>query len=142
MALYEEIGGYDMIHKVNKSFYDKVYQHPWLSQFFQHIPQERIERQQTDFMVAAFGGPDMYMGREVIPAHLHIMITEEVYNLREQLLEEAFAEVKPPQKLVERWRKIDLAFKNKIIKKSLDECERKLRTEPVLDFPNPFKKVA
>lgn len=74
-----------LIASVNKEFYDRIYKDPWLSQVFRGVAQEHIERQQTDFMVGAFGGPRQYAGRSPADAHPHIFIDEEMWELRERL---------------------------------------------------------
>lgn len=137
-SLFEKLGGYPMFRKINKIFYDKVYADPWMKQFFSHVPQEHIENQQTDFMAAAFGGPEQYSGRLIPDAHQHIHITEELFLLREKLLDEAFVEAGAPSELVTRWKKIDNAFKKGILK-SKEECVRRFATDSILSFENPDK---
>ena len=54
-TLLNEVGGRPMLEKVHKHFYDELYKHPWLKNFFLHIDQKVIEDQQTDFMVSNMG---------------------------------------------------------------------------------------
>ena len=81
-----------MLRKISKVFYDKVYAHPWIGKYFAEVKQEVIEAQQVDFMAQALGGPKMYCGKFVPQAHQHMVITEELFELREQLLDEAMKE--------------------------------------------------
>ena len=138
------MGGIPMLRKVNKIFYDKIYAHPWIGQYFKSIRQEHIENQQTDFMTQALGGPEIYSGRFVPDAHTHMFITEELFLVRNGLLLEALREAGAPQELHDRWTKIDLAFKKNLIKNSLADCTPRFRTDDILDFPNPeaYKKAA
>ena len=55
-TLLDEVGGKPMLEKVHKHFYDELYKHPWLKNYFLHIDQKIIENQQTDFMIANMGG--------------------------------------------------------------------------------------
>ncbi len=135
--LFECIGGRAGISRITKIFYNKVYDHPWLKLFFQNIPQEHIENQQTDFMTGSLGGPKLYMGRFPIPAHEHMHITEDVFDLRHTLLLESFHEAGTPPEAVEAWVKIEHAFKKRLIKHSLSECKKRYFTDEILDFPNP-----
>lgn len=139
---YMAIGQREGIMKVVKIFYDKVYKHPWISQYFKNIPQEHIENQQADFMTGALGGPKKYAGRLPIPAHEHMYIDEELFELRNQLLREAIQEVGVSQELQDAWLKIDNAFKAGIVKNSRSECKKRYFTDEILDFPNPNKKAA
>ena len=127
---------------VNQAFYDRIYRDPWLRQIFQVVTQEHIVRQQTDFMVGAFGGPKTYCGRSPSDAHPHINVTEEMWQLRETYLKEAFLQTQFPADLSARWLKIDEAFKHAIVKKSADECQKRYFTDTVIDVPQPRVKLA
>jgi len=135
--LFEKVGGREGILKIAKKFYDKVYVHPWLKLYFQAIPQEHIENQQTDFMSGSLGGPKVYMGRFPVPAHEHMYITEELFELRNRLLLESLQETRTAPEVIEAWLKIDHAFKKRLIKTSLSECKKRYFTDEILDFKNP-----
>lgn len=131
------------IEDVNKVFYDKVFKDEWLSQIFHGVDQKLIETQQTDFMLGAFGGPKNYSGRNPKDAHTHINVTEEMWQLREKYLKQAFAETNFPEEFATKWIRIDEAFKAVILKKDVSECKGRYATEPIIDIPNPnrFKKA-
>jgi hemoglobin len=139
MTLFDEIGGVETLKRVNKVFYDKVYAHPWLGQYFKQMPQEDIEKQQTDFIAQSIGGPDRYRGKSVINAHAHMFITEELFQTRESLLQAAFQEAGAPAALIEKWNKIDQAFKTALISNSATECRPRFPGDPILNFSNPEK---
>lgn len=142
MSLFDDIGGRPYLTKVVKRFYDKVYAHPWLKLYFQSTPQTHIENQQIDFMQGALGGERVYRGRSPKDAHPHILATEELYELRYQLLFESLREENAPPELIERWQAIEDAFKAVIIKTSLSECQGRFKTDEILAFENPLKKAA
>lgn len=141
-SLYLAVGGKVTLEKVHKLFYDMVYQHPWIGQYFQGIPQTTIEAQQTDFMTSAMGGPEVYQGKFPNPAHRHMNITDELFEVRQTLLKKALEEAQIPPEYATKWLKIDAAFRRGIVKESLAECEKRYATDHILDFPNPIKKVA
>lgn len=141
-SLYLSIGGKPTLERVHKIFYDFIYQHPWIGQYFQCIPQDTIEAQQTDFMMAAMGGPQVFQGKLPIPAHKHMNITDELFDLRQSLLKQALDEVVVSSELATKWLKIDAAFRMGIVKESLADCEKRYATDNILNFPNPIKKVA
>lgn len=138
-SLFEQIGGKPYLQKVAKRFYDKLYAHPWLKNYFKNTRQEIIESQQVDFMTGALGGPRIYSGRMPGDAHPHINATIELFDLREKLLIEALSEEKAPPELINRWIKIEHAFKRQIIKNSPSECKKRWATDEILDFENPDK---
>jgi hemoglobin len=137
-TFYDEIGGRPLIEKVHKIFYDKIYAHSWIGKFFQDIDQGVIESQQTDFMGQSFGGPNTYLGKLPISAHKHMLISEELFELRKSLLIESLNEAKVSSEHIEKWIKIDGAFKNGIVKKSRADCEKRYFTDSIQEFDNPY----
>ena len=138
-SLFEELGGRPQLMKIVKHFYDKVYAHPWLGLYFKNTPQEHIENQQADFMTGALGGPKIYAGRSPNDAHPHLFITEELYVLRTHLMMETLKELNVPQAIIDRWIKIEDAFKASMVKTSIDQCHGRYKTEEILAFENPEK---
>ncbi|MGZ3649744.1 MAG: group I truncated hemoglobin [Bdellovibrionota bacterium] len=127
---------------VNKSFYDRIYKDSWMSLVFKVVPQEHIEMQQTDFMLGALGGPKQYCGRSPADAHPHIYVDEEMWQLRERYLKEAFVETGFPEELRPRWIKIDEAFKKAILKNNLADCKKRFTMDEIIYFPGSAKKKA
>jgi len=119
-TLFDTIGGLPTLQKVHKIFYDKIYAHRWIGQFFIGHSQEAIENRQTTFMAEKMGGPIEYMGKEIEMAHEAMYITVELFELRKQLLDESLREAGVGKDLRERWLKIDSAFIKKIVKGSLE----------------------
>jgi len=120
-TLFDAIGGLPTLQKVHKIFYDKVYAHPWLGKFFIGHNQEAIENRQTSFMAVKMGGDVTYLGKEPKMAHRAMYITQELFDLRTELLRDALKEVGVPDDLIERWVKIDSAFKKQIVKDSIED---------------------
>jgi truncated hemoglobin YjbI len=139
-TFFDEVGGEVALKKVHKIFYDKIYTHPWIGKFFKDIDQGVIESQQNDFMGQAFGGPARYLGKLPIAAHKHMFINEELFELRTSLLEEALNEAGVSPEHIKKWLKIDQAFKNGIVKKRLEDCEKRFFTDEIQIFENPLEK--
>lgn len=134
---FEKLGGIEILRSVSKAFYDKVYAHPWIGQYFKDVDQKVIESQQVDFMAQVLGGPQKYCGKFVPEAHAHMLITEELFVLREKLLLDAMTECDCPVELRDRWLKVDRAFKAKVVKKSEAECTLRFVTDKVMSFTKP-----
>lgn len=133
-----------IVTKVNDIFYDKVYEDDWLKYVFENVDIDLIKSQQTDFIVGVFGGPKRYCGRSPKDAHPHIFIQDDMWDVREKYLIEAFEESRVPQWMREKWIDVDNAFKKSILNASPDECVGRYRTEQVIIIPNPanVKKAA
>ncbi len=138
-SLFEKLGGLSTLQKVHKIFYDKIYADAWIGQYFQGIKQETIENQQTDFMAQAMGGPEKYCGAFPIPAHQHMNITEELFDLRHQMLKDSLKEAGVSEELTQAWLKIDGAFRKGILKNSVSDCKPRFASDEILDYPPPFK---
>ena len=133
-TLYDRLGGKQTFIKVHKLFYDKAYADPWLSKFFTDKPQEVLENQQTDFMVQLMGGPKAYGGKSPKSAHQHMVITEELFELRAQLLSQSIKELGIRDDLREEWLDADRTFKRALEKKSEAECTIAYPNQPILNF--------
>lgn len=137
-TLFDAVGGLPTLRKVHKIFYDKVYVHPWLRQFFLDHSQESIENRQTDFMGQKMGGPIEYLGKPLAMAHRHMYITTELFEVRKLLLEESLIEAGIDPILIKRWLKIDSAFNQAIIKDSIESFyKNSFRYQKRLIIPKP-----
>ncbi len=119
-TLFDAVGGLPTLQRVHKIFYDKVYTHDWLGQFFAGHSQESIENRQTSFMAEKMGGPVEYWGKEIKYAHEAMFITRELFEVRHALLEESLIEAGLPDELRTRWLRIDSAFMKLIVKDSIE----------------------
>lgn len=135
--LFDRIGGRATLDRVHKLFYDKIYAHPWIGQYFKGIDQKHIESQQGDFMAMLFGGPKAYNGRMPIDAHEHMMINEELFEVRRDLLRQALDEAHVTKDEAADWLRIDGSFRKVLLKKSIHDCRKRYKMDEILDFPNP-----
>ncbi len=122
-SLFERIGGITVMQHVHRVFYDKVYAHAWLGQFFAGHDQQAIELRQTQFMAEKMGSKTMYPGKELPLAHRRMYITEELLEVRQGLLRESLQEEGLSETLIRRWLKIDRAFWGHIKNDSLQEFQ-------------------
>ena len=121
VKLFYALNGYATLERVHKIFYDKIYAHPILGQFFKGHEQAFIEKQQTNFMAEKFGGPRNYLGKEPKYAHAHMYITTGQFAIRQQLLRESLIEAGIEDELMERWLTIDAAFQKAVVKEGFDQ---------------------
>ncbi len=141
-SLFERIGGRETLDKVHKIFYDKIYAHPWIGQYFKEIQQDIIEVQQSDFMSQAMGGPAIYCGKLPMAAHKHMFINLELFELRSKLLQESIREAGIKSEEEQAWMKIDQAFKKGIVKNSASDCQLRFKSDEIINFSNPDKKAS
>lgn len=134
-TLYDRLGGIETLNKVHKIFYDKIYAHNWLKQYFAGKPQHVIEEQQTDFMVQLMGGPKVYSGKSPKSAHQHMLITEELFEERSKILSESINQAGVADNLRQEWLAADAALKKSLIKRSINDCSVAYPTQAILNFP-------
>ena len=120
--LLDELGGVEQVEKVHQRFYDVMFDHPWLEQFFYGKDKQALVTKQTQFMVAAFGGENHYKGDTPAFIHMHMYITDEIADLRQQILQQAIKDEGLSDALSQRWLAVDDSFRQGIVKKSVDEC--------------------
>ena len=131
--LFERLGGRPTLDRVHKIFYEKLYAHSWIGKYFEGINRELITNQQSDFMGMLFGGPKIFSGRMPIDAHMHMMITAELFEVRHGLLRESLAESKINEPEFSEWLAVDAAFKRILIKKSVDDCKKRFNTDDIVN---------
>lgn len=138
MVYLDNIGGKACVERVHKILYDKLLSHPWLKDFFVGMERWHLEEQQTDFMIDLFGNsPQCYQGRFPMNAHQHLFITDEVFMVRHGLLADAITEAGVSDEHKERWLAHDLSMKDAVVKKTVDECEGRYRSEKIIVVPKP-----
>ena len=137
MSIFDEVGGDPTLQRVHKTFYDKVFDHEWMSLYFQDVDRDFIEFQQTEFMRGVLGGENKYCGRPPKAAHVHIFVTPELFDIRSELLRQALIDEGIREDLREAWLDRDRAFAASVIKRSPDECTPRYASEDILNFADP-----
>lgn len=141
-TLFDAIGGLPTLQRVHKHFYDKVYRHPWLGKFFEGHSQTAIENRQTAFMGEKMHGNVTYMGKDLKIAHETMYITQEIFELRRALLDEALRESGIPDDLRERWLRIDSAFGKSVVKHDREAfLATKWPYKKHIVIPNPATRI-
>lgn len=136
-TLFDRLGGMDVMRRVHKIFYDKLFAHPWLKQYFVEHPQEIFENQQTDFMAGLMGGPKIYAGKTPKMAHQNIFITDELFETRNEILSQSIKEAGIPDDVREEWLAVDRTLKKALVKTSVDECRTMYDGQRIYDIPKP-----
>ncbi|MES0370919.1 MAG: globin domain-containing protein [Mariprofundaceae bacterium] len=135
--LFEKIGGVEIVTNVHTRLYTVLFDHPWLGKFFYGKNREALINKQTNFMVAAFGGPNKYVGEPPALAHMHMLITEEMALEREKILRKSILDEGLNDDITQYWLKIDRSFWPAINKNSIDECVTKCFGQAPLTIEKP-----
>lgn len=65
-----------------------------------------------------------------------------MWQLRESMLRDAFAETGLPEEMQIKWMRIDEAFKQSIIKHSVADCRKRFATDAIIALPDPVVRTA
>ena len=134
--IIEKIGGSQVIREIIDDFYNQVFAHPILSQFFIDVSHDHQVRQFTDFMVGLLGGEKKFSGRLPDSAHTHLMISKEHFKIRQEILEKTLKKHLNSNDLIEIWLNIDKSFEKVIVKESIKDCKKRFFTDNIISIKN------
>lgn len=97
-------------------FYTRVYADPRLSPFFEGVTKEWVAQKQYSFMRSKFTGEKIYFGNRPRNAHHWMVISDELFDHRESLMESCLRAAGIPEHLIRRWRALEEVFRKQIVK--------------------------
>jgi truncated hemoglobin YjbI len=106
----------EKLTRILDDFYGRVYQDPRLAPFFHGVTRERAIEKQYSFLRQIFTGEPIYFGDRPRNAHHWMVISNELFDYREALMEECLRRACLPEPLVQRWRAIEERFRKQIVK--------------------------
>ncbi len=136
--LLDKIGGEERVMTVHRRFYDVMFDEPWLEKFFFGKSKESLIIKQTQFMVAAFNGPNNYTGDTPAFVHMHMYITGEMADIREKILKASILAEGLSDSIAEKWLAVDRSFRPAVVKKSIDECVMKCKGQMPVTAEKPL----
>lgn len=136
-TLFERVGGRATLERVHRLLYNRIYVDRDMGPFFADVPRERQEKQLTDFMSGAMGGPMPYVGSHPREAHRHMLITADLFDRRHRFLTEALAEAGVASPARDEWLRIDGAFKRILVKARVEDCTPRYTGGPILTSKGP-----
>ena len=114
--LWARLDGGVLARRVLEAFYAKVYADELLAPFFSHVTKDRAIDKQFSFMKQCITGEKIYMGDRPRNAHHWMIITHELFDHRQSLMLETWAEHGVAQDLIERWTGFEEYFRPDMVK--------------------------
>jgi truncated hemoglobin YjbI len=105
-----------LLRDILSDFYRQVYADSRLSPFFDGISIERAIDKQYSFLHSIFTGEKCYFGDHPKNAHHWMVISDELFDYREALMESSLRKYGLAEYLIQRWRNIDEVFRKSIVK--------------------------
>ena len=104
------------LRRILEDFYALVYADPVLAPFFEGVPRERIVGQQYGFLAEIFTGEKIYCGDRPRNAHHWMVISDELFDHREALMEGCLRRHGLPEPLIRDWMALEEIFRKQIVK--------------------------
>ncbi len=114
--LWEAMGHGEGLTQILRDFYKRVFKDERLSPFFVHVTEDWVVGKQYSFLAAIIAGEKQYFGYRPRNAHAHMVISDELFDYREALMEECLRRHGLSEPLVQRFRAIDETFRKQIVK--------------------------
>lgn len=97
-------------------FYARVFVDSQLAPFFHKITQDRAIQKQYEFLADLMSGERNYFGLNPFNAHHWMVISDELFDYREELFEQVLRECDLPAALIRRWMALHERFRSDIVK--------------------------
>lgn len=120
-----------LLKRILTAFYDRVYEDARLAPYFHKVTKRRAIEKQYEFLASAFTGQRSYFGLNPFNAHHWMVISDELFDYREAMMEECIVRHELPPHLVRRWLAFHELFRREIVKSAprgliIDGVERHL----------------
>ncbi len=97
-------------------FYTLAFEDPRLSPFFRDVTKQRLIEKQYNFMYEILTGERVYFGERPRNAHHWMVISDDLFNYREDLLAQVERRHGLSEHSIAKWRAINEAFRKQIVK--------------------------
>ena len=114
--MWEALDRGERLTAILQDFYSLVYEDPRLAPFFDGVTRQRATEKQYSFLRRIFTGEDVYFGDRPNNAHHWMVISDELFDHREALMEDCLRRHGLPEHLIARWRGVEEIFRKVIVK--------------------------
>jgi truncated hemoglobin YjbI len=114
--MWEALRGGDGLTEILEDFYTRVYADPRLAPFFEGATKARAIEKQYQFLRQIYTGEPVYFGDRPRNAHHWMVISDELFDYREELMATCLRRYGLGEHLVARWRAVEEIFRKQIVK--------------------------
>ena len=137
VTIYEKYGGYDFFHRCIYGLYLSMFEHPEISYHFIGVDIELLSKLQTQFLVRAIGGPDIYEGRPIKVVHMPKNISDYEFVEIAKAFRQVFIKHGVEQNDVDFIMKFVASFESQVVSVKINRMDKFVLT--IIHF---FKKLA
>jgi truncated hemoglobin YjbI len=102
-TLFDELGGEAALRPLIEHFVDRVFDDVMIGYLFRAASRERVKQKEYEHAAEHLGGPVVYSGRPLAPAHAPHRIRGGQFMRRVQILKETLAEHHAPARVVDHF---------------------------------------
>lgn len=114
--LWRALGEGTRLREILEDFYARVFEDEVLAPYFRGVTRERLVGQVFSFMRDALTGERQYFGMQPRTAHHWMVISDEIFDHREALMEDTLRRHGLSEPLVQRWRLLEESFRGDVVK--------------------------
>ena len=124
MSLYDQLGGFNQIHRIISKFYDKAFADPIIGHFFFGKDKSHLIHQQSHFAATMLGGKTHpYHGPAMSAAHSKLRINNAHFGRRQVLMRETLEEEGVATSISQRWLQLEEGFRSLILNQKSTDCQ-------------------
>ncbi len=116
LALWEALERGPLLRRILEEFYLQVLEDPRLKPFFVHTSYSWAVDHQYAFLAQAFSGEKLYFGDRPRNAHHWMVISHELFDYRELLMERLLRKHGLAEHHIAHWRAFEEKFRSHIVK--------------------------
>lgn len=116
LELWDALGQGAVLTDILTEFYTALFDDPLLSPFFQRTTKQRAIEKQYNFLQDVFSGTKLYFGEKPFNAHHWMVISDELFDYRENMLFDIVRRYGIPDRMIHRWAAIHEMFRRDIVK--------------------------
>lgn len=106
----------NLLGKILDEFYDIVFEDPVLSPYFHNVTKQRVKEKVYSFYRRIFSGDQVYFGDRPRNAHHWMVISDEIFNYRENLLLTVIRKHGLDECLISKWKAAEDYYRGDIVK--------------------------
>jgi truncated hemoglobin YjbI len=116
--MWEALDRGPRLRRILEDFYAQVYSDPRLAPFFAHTTIGWAIDHQYSFLAEIWSGVDSFFGDRPRNAHNWMVISHELFDHREAVMEACLRRHELPEDLIVAWRALDESYRSHIVKDS------------------------
>lgn len=105
-----------LLTEILDDFYTQVYQDPLLSPYFEDFTKDWVAKKQFSYLHQIFTGNKVFLGNRPRNAHHWMVISDSLFDYRENLMLNCLRRHGLAEHLVKRWRAMEERFRKDIVK--------------------------